>query len=140
MKKYLLTILVPFFMTIGLTGCYTEFLTTNAALASDNSDNTTIIYYPVPVPVPVPAPGCPQPVQPPPVYSPITQPNGPSNTGNTKRTETKLRNDNGERGNAQQTQRQARIESGNNTSSGAGNTSNNSPRNNNGGRNTNGRR
>ena len=138
MKKYLLTILVSFFMTIGLTGCYTEFLTTNAALTSDNPDNTIIIYYPVPVPVP--APGCPQPVQPHPVYPPITHPNGPSNPGNTKRTETKLRNDNGGRGNEQQTQRQARIESGNNTSSGAGNTSNNSPRNNNGGRNTNGGR
>jgi len=136
-------------MMIGLTGCYTELLTTNAALASDNPGNTIIIICPVPVPDP--APGYPHPVHPHPVYSPITQPNNPGNKSDTKRTETTLRNDNGGRGNEQQTQRPARIEpsnnsgnttsnsSGNNSSSRAGNSNSNSPRNNNGTRNSNGR-
>jgi hypothetical protein len=169
MKKYMFIIIVTLFMALGLMGCYTELLTTNAALASDNSDNTTIIYYPVPVadPSPVPPqPGCPQPIHPQPVYSPKTPANNPGNQGDTKRSETTVRNDNGGRGseprNGLTTPSRTRTEpsntsasnssnnsngnvaasanSGNNSASRTGNTTNNSPRNNNGSRNTNGGR
>ncbi len=164
MKKYLFIILVPFIMTIGLTGCYTELLTTNATLASDNSDNTTIIYYPVPIedPVPVhPHPGHPYPIHSQPVYSPAIPPNNPGNKGDSKRSETTLRNDNGGRGsvprndltpptrtrtepsgssNNSNANNIASSNSGNNSASRTGNTNNNSPRNNNGSRNNNGGR
>ena len=170
MKKYLFIIIVSLFITLGLTGCYTELLTTNATLASDNPDNTTVIYYPVPVADPVPF--HPHPVYPQPVYSPKTPPNNPGNNGDTKRSETTVRDDNGGRGstprNEPSTTSRTRIEpvntgttgsannsnisgssngnriesanSGNNSSSRAGNTNNNTARNNNGSRNTSGGR
>ena len=167
MKKYLFLILVPFLMMVGLTGCYNELLTTNATLASDNSNTTTIIFYPIPVADP--APVFPYPYHPHPVYNPKTPSNSPGNQGNTKRSETTLRNDNGGRGsvprNTPTTPSRTRLEpanassantisntsnssngngvvsnnSANNSTSRTGNT-NNAVRNNNGSRNTNGRR
>ncbi len=169
MKKFLFIILVPLLMTVGLTGCYTELLTTNATLASDNPDNTIIIYCPVPVPNPDPVwphPVHPSPVHPQPIYSPKTPPSNPVDKGDTKRSETTLRNDNGGRGseprNGLTTPSRTRIEptntnasgssnnsngnrvesanSGNNSSSRSGNANDNTVRNGNGSRNTGGGR
>ncbi len=162
MKKFLFIILVPLLMTVGLTGCYTELLTTNATLASDNPDNTIIIYCPAPVVPYIP----PSPAPPPMWVVPQAPPNNLDNKRDTKRSETTLRNDNGGRGseprNGLTTPSRTRIEptntnasgssnnsngnrvesanSGNNSSSRSGNANDNTVRNGNGSRNTGGGR
>ncbi len=168
MKKYLFLILVPFLTTFGLTGCYTELLTTNATLASDNSDNTTVIYYPVPIADP--APVLPYPGHPYPIHTPKTPSNSPGNQGDIKRSETTVRNDNGGRGsvprntpaapsrtrlepananstnkisntsNSSSGNRIVSANSGNNSSTRSESSNSNTVRNNNGSRNTNGGR
>ena len=143
MKKYLFIILVPFLLTIGLTGCYTVLLTTDEYLPSDSTNNPIVIF---PVPIPGPSPVWPRPIHPlpvrpqpiyphpvhphpinpkPPVYSPTTPPSNPGNKRDIKQSRTTLRNDNGGRGseprNTQTTPTRTRTEPTNTSSSSNGN-------------------
>ena len=168
MKKNLFIILVSFFLTLGLTGCYTRLMVHDENYSSDCPDNTVVIIYPVPAPPP--APVCPRPIHPLPGYPPPIHPqpvspvNNPGNQGDKQRSGSKIRNDNGGRGSVPRNTPAAptrtrdnsnsssnisgnsggnRVESSNsggNSPSRSGNTNNNPVRNSNGGRNTGGGR